>query len=185
MDIRQRNNRLINQLRSGSKDAFEELYCIYNKRIYGMALRYVKDPQLAEDAVQDVFIKLWDYRHNLKEGKSIQGFLFSTLKHHVLNMIREHERRIGRQYEYSILNKTVSERSDQKVLLSDYDRIFNEGFQQLPERKQLVFRLKRVNGLSDQQIATRLNISKNTVKSQFYRASKFIRKFMAVHADLK
>lgn len=184
MEVCPENDQLIEQLRRGSNDAFESLYHFYYKRIYGLALRYLKDPILAEDAVHDVFIKLWEFRSNLKKGKSIQGFLFSTLKHHVLNMIREKERRILRQFEYSDTHKNTSEQADNQVLLSDYERIFKEGFQQLPERKQLVFKLKRVQGLTDQQIATKLGISKNTVKSQFYRATKFIRKFMTIHADL-
>jgi RNA polymerase sigma factor (sigma-70 family) len=78
----------LHDLKKGDKDAFEKIYWMYRKPVYGMAFRYLKVHELAEDAVQDVFFKLWEKRETLDVEKPFEPFLFSILKNHVLNMIK-------------------------------------------------------------------------------------------------
>lgn len=168
----------IRQLRKGDKEAFEDIYWLHRAAIYGLAFRYLKDTQLAEDAVQDVFLKLWLYRSNLDDDKSLRGFLLSTLKNHVLNMMKGEKRRIARQFDYAANLPKEEETPEEIIFFNETELIVHEGLRRLPENKQLVFRLKRFDGYSNREIAIRMGISIHTVKSQFYRASRYLREFV-------
>jgi RNA polymerase sigma-70 factor (family 1) len=173
----------LRSLKKGDKKAFENIYWMFRKPVYGMAFRYLKDHQLAEDAVQDVFFKLWVKRDTLNPDMPFEPFLFSILKNHVLNMIKIKKRRILRQFEYREMNTRINKETDADAILADTQRIFQEGLDQLPEGKQLVFKMKRFEGYTNKEIARELNISVHTVKSQFYKASKFLRSFVKAQSD--
>ena len=175
---------LINQVKKGDKQAFENIYWMYRKPVFGLAQRYLKDQQLAEDAVQDVFSKLWLHREDLDSEKCIKAFLFAVLKNHVLNMIKKRKRRILRQFDYAESNSNKSISADESIILSDTKKIVNEGLNKLPEKKQLVYNMKRMRGYSNKEIAEQLGISIHTVKSQFYKANKFLRNFVETRIDL-
>jgi RNA polymerase sigma-70 factor (ECF subfamily) len=175
---------LVSRLRNGDKKAFESIYLIYHKQVLGLAIRYLKDQQLAEDAVQDVFSKLWSNRHKLDSEKSIKAFLFTVLKNHVLNMIKKRKRQILRQFEYAEVNKKESRSTDQEIIYEDTENILSEGLNKLPEKKKIVFNLKTIEGYSNREIANQLGISIHTVKSQFYKANKFIKNFLSARIDL-
>lgn len=174
---------LINKLRKGDKQAFESIYWMYRKPVFGLAIRYLKDQELAEDAVQDVFSKLWLNREELDSEKCIKAFLFTVLKNHVLNMIKKRKRRILRQFDYAESNQKKSQSADENVIFSDTEKIVKEGLNKLPEKKQLVFNMKRIRGYSNKEIAEQLGISIHTVKSQFYKANKFLKEFVETRID--
>lgn len=176
------NEATIQELRNGNIDVYEEVYCNFYKPLYGMAFRYLRDEDLAEDAVQDIFLKLWDNRINLDINKSLHGFLFSALKNHVLNLIKSNDRRVKRQCEY--IYNTVSEVENPEfiVIEEDYNRLLKKGLRKLPEKKRMVFNLKRLNGFSNEMIASHLNISNNTVKSHLYQVRKFILSYIIINS---
>ena len=177
------DNKKLQDLKNGDKEAFEKIYWMYRKPVYGMAYRYLKVHELAEDAVQDVFFKLWEKRDTLDIEKPFEPFLFSILKNHVLNMIKMKKRRILRQFEYSKINSKKAKETDEEVIYSDTERIVQEGLSLLPEGKQLVFKMKQIDGYSNKEIARELDISVHTVKSQIYKASKFLRTFVKAQED--
>ncbi|MEX0774057.1 MAG: RNA polymerase sigma-70 factor [Balneolales bacterium] len=177
------NKDFIQGLRSGDKNVFEEVYLRYQRSVYGMAYRYLRDKELAEDAVQDVFIKLWHHRKSLDHEKSIQGFLFKVLKNHVLNMIKSDKRRIIRNYEYICHTKNEGENPEGAAIESDYDRLLEKGSAKLPPKKRDVFNLKRLQGFSNKEIAVELGLSDNTVKSHLHWSRKFIRTYLAKNSD--
>ncbi len=173
----------LEDLKKGDKEAFESIYWMYRKPVYGMAYRYLKVHELAEDAVQDIFFKLWEKKEILDPEKPFEPFLFSILKNHVLNMIKVKKRRILRQFEYTNIYSKKTKETDAEIICSDTERIVQEGLDLLPEGKQLVFKMKRIEGYSNKEIARELDISVHTVKSQLYKASKFLRTFVKAHED--
>lgn len=177
------NKITIQKLQKGDKHTFDRVYWTLRKPMYGLAYRYLKDAQLAEDAVQDVFLKLWLSRKELDEKKSLEGFLFTMLKNNVLNMIKSHKRRILRQFDYAENHKKKSETPEDVIFFTDTNEILNEALEQLPESKKLIFKLKRFYGFSNKEIASQLDISIHTVKSQFYRASRFLKKFILARTE--
>lgn len=175
---------LIKGLKENDEHSFRKIYDKYHKSIYGIAFKYLKSHSLAEDAVHDIFIKLWDYRHKLDEQQSLKGFLFTSTKNHVLNMIRDRKRDDEKNRGYSRLQSVSTNKTVARLTFENYKKVFQHCLEKLPEGKQEIFKMKMNEGISNKQIADRLDISVNTVKSQYYKASKFIKEQLSEHTDL-
>lgn len=175
------NKNIIYKLKSGDKKSFEIVYWAYRAPIYGLALKYLKDAELAEDAVQDIFLKLWDKRGNLNDERSLQGFLFISLKNHVLNMIKVNKRRIARQFDYLEIDELSIKSPEEIQYHTELESLLHTGLSHLPKRKQEVYRLKKLEGYTNQEIAERLGITINTVKSQYVKANDLLRNFVESH----
>lgn len=158
-------------------DAFEVFFkkhyphlCVYCKVKFGF------DIELAEDIINTSFIKLWETRQTLTTDVSPKSYLYKIINNTSLNIIK-HEK-VKEQYALATL-KTTSEIAEQssldtvdlKQLRADIDTAIAE----LPEQMRRIFELSRFEGLKYAAIATRLNISVNTVETQMSRALKKLR----------
>jgi RNA polymerase sigma-70 factor (family 1) len=175
---------LVKLIRLGNKIAFEEIYLRYHKQLYLLAIKYLKSKNLAEDAVQVIFIKFWQKRGQLDPDKSVKALLFISMKNHVLNMIRNRKNKIISDMEFSEEQHETSENVFNEVISADYEQILHRGLAELPERKRKVFELKTFNGFSNSEVAELLTISINTVKVHYYHGSQFIRSYLKKHADI-
>lgn len=175
---------LAQKIRNGSEKAFREIYERYHVQMYYIAKKYVKDAALAEDAVQDVFLKLWNKRQRLDAEKSIKGFLFTMLKNHLLNMLRDHKKEIisvsAVQVEL-LPNKNMTE---EELVYKEYHDIVKRGLRELSDRKREVFELKAFNGHTNSEIADLLKINVRTVKTHYYNSSQFIREYLKIHSGI-
>lgn len=175
---------IVAELQKGDEKAFRDIYDKYHKQLYGLALNYLKSKSLAEDAVHDVFIKLWNHRMKLDKNKGVKGFLFTSMKNHVLNMIRDRKREREKNEKYTRLKPVKKNNTAAKLTIKNYKKIFEEGLKKLPEGKQEIFNLKMQEGATNKKIARKLDISVNTVKSQYYKASQFIKSYLSDRTDL-
>jgi len=175
---------LIPHLKKGSEGAFRVLFERYHVQLYCVAKKYVKSPEIAEDAVQDVFLKLWEKRFSLDSAKSVKGFLFTMLRNHVLNMIRGRHQEIISAYDEcheKLSHKNVIE---DELVYKEYEKIFEAGLDELSDRKREVFELKTMDGHTNSEIADMLNINIRTVKTHYYSSSTFIKKYLRNHAGI-
>src|SRR5690625_1723064 len=82
------------KIRRGNEEAFRQIYDRYHIQMFYIARKYVKSTELAEDAVQETFIKFWNKRHSLDETQSLSGYLFTILRNHLINMLRDQKKGI-------------------------------------------------------------------------------------------
>jgi RNA polymerase sigma-70 factor (ECF subfamily) len=175
---------LIIRLKAGDEVAFQVIYTHYHKSLYFLAYKYLKEQSLAEDALQDVFLKLWLSRHILDEKLSLKGFLFTSLKNYLLNALRNKKNHAAK-YSEMIYNQDVNLNGTESVfLLKEYTQIVNTGIEKMSPQKQLIFRLRTFKGLKNEEIASHLSISINTVKFQLSQATKFLRQYLKNEADI-
>ena len=80
---------LLSLLRQGSQDAFTQIYNKYYSMLYSLSCRYLQDRELAEDVVQQVYLRLWESRSSVCITASLKNYLYTMAKNHVLNMIRD------------------------------------------------------------------------------------------------
>ena len=90
---------LLSLLRQGSQDAFTQIYNKYYSMLYSLSCKYLQDRELAEDVVQQVYLRLWESRSSVCITASLKNYLYTMAKNHVLNMIRDKNEWIVRQYE--------------------------------------------------------------------------------------
>jgi len=175
---------LSSKIRRGDTSSFELIYRRHHQQLFYLAQRYLKDQGLAEDAVQDVFVKLWAKRKQLDPGRPVKGYLFTMLKNHVLNMIRDRKREVLSAYTETIDTEVERCQTEDAVIYDQYKHIMQQGLQRLSARKKQVFELKTFKGLSNAQVAEELLISVNTVKTHFYHGSRFLRNYLEKHANI-
>ena len=130
---------------------------------------------MAEDVVQHVFSRLWEFRSELRVGISLKNYLFTMTKNHVLNLIRNENSAITKNYEMaqaaSPYEDNLIEKLEKKELMSS----FYKAVEMLPAQKRDICLMKVQEELTNQEIAERMNLSVNTIKTHYSEALKLLR----------
>lgn len=176
---------LVIRLKQDDEVAFETLFRRYYHYLYSIAVQYVKDPALAEDALQEIYLKLWVNRSQLDELQSVRSYLATAMRHQVLNSIRDNKRAILRHITHQVSQSDTDTTTEETLLLNEYSSVFREGLRKLSAQRRLVFTLRSEQGLSNEEVASKLHISINTVKVQYYQACRFLRDYLRQHAGIE
>jgi RNA polymerase sigma factor (sigma-70 family) len=175
------NTELAVRLRNGDLEAFNTLYWKYHTALYLNVIRLTKDPGLAEDIVQEVFIKLWEKKHTLKEEESISGWLFTVSYHKAVDVLKQ------RLKEAAVIKLlTIPQEDPEKANVTEKQiDMLNRALEHLSPQKSRVFTLCKVEGKSYEQASVQLNISKHTVKEYLSEAIKSVKIYLNNHPELK
>ena len=172
---------LISLLRKDSEHAFQLLFEHFHNLVYKVAMLYVKSPDLAEDIVQDVFMKVWFQRKNLPDVFSFESWLFILARNFTLNSLKKmaHESKARSKFTegYSLVEDTA----DYRIRISQYNTLMQQAINNLPVQQQKVYRLAKEQGLSYEAIGQELSLSPLTVKTHMARALAAIRCFLQKH----
>lgn len=171
-------SKLISLLHNDSEYAFQLLYDRHRRRIYCIALRYLKSPVLAQEVVQDVFLKLWFSRHGLNDSEPIEAWLHTVARNNIFNRLKRlaTEWQAARELRYAT-EMSVTE-VEEKLDDQQYGALLQEAIGQLPDQQQKVFRLAREQQLTYAQIGELLSLSPLTVKTHMARALTGIKKHL-------
>lgn len=166
---------LVLRLRNGNIAAFDTLFETYSQKLFGFALKYFKNETDAEELVQDVFVKIWENRQDLKYELSFKSYLFTI----ALNQIRKHfnKKAVSLRYIESIQQELEPDYNP-AFQTDDYEgviRQLNDLIGQMPPRRQEIFRKSKLEGKSSKEIAAELNLSPGTVDNQVSEALRFLR----------
>lgn len=162
------------QIKAGNKDAFRLLYNLYSKKIYGFALSYLKSNSEAEEVIQAVFVKLWEGRQEIKEHLSLQSYLYKITTNHIYNYLKHKKVQLAANNELQLVDLDNS--TQEHIFYNNLQENINSLIEKMPEQRRRAFKLSRMEGLSHEEIAKRLDISVRTVESQIYKALKFLKK---------
>lgn len=154
---------LLLQVAGGNDKAFRQLFYTYHQPLAMHVFRLTQSVELAEEIVQDVFLKIWTNRETLTEVRNFRAYLFVVSKNQTLNALRklakERDNKKAYEKEAAILYYNKESEKD-----SDYYNLIDQAIGQLPPQQQKVYCLSRHNCLKYQEIAQQLNISRETVK---------------------
>ncbi|MCW9705312.1 RNA polymerase sigma factor [Fodinibius salsisoli] len=180
------DQQLVQKIRDGDREAFKKLYDRYHKQLYFLAKRYLKDQYLAEDAVQDIFIKIWNKRAKLRES-SLKGYLFAMMKNHLIDTIRKQKSstKVKEEFKKVSQQKPRREKTAEKIIYDEYREMVHKALDNLSPEERKVFEMKNFEGLSNAEVADKKDVSVNTVKTQFYLGSKYVRNYLKKHADIQ
>jgi RNA polymerase sigma-70 factor (family 1) len=164
---------LVKSLSKGNLLAFNTLFREYSGRLYRFAYGYLKSEAESEELVQEVFMKIWEKRAELKKELSFKSYLFTI----AFNIIRKHfrTRKYISEYFKSRIWDDLDTETSQKITYDSLYQYITELVNQLPERRKEIFIKSRFEGLNIKEIAEELEISHKTVENQLTDALKFIR----------
>lgn len=169
---------LFAKVERGDVDAFVGIYNKYHKLLYVLAYRYMASHEKAEDAVQHVFTRFWEFRTELHVGVSLRNYLITMTKNHILNVIRNENNAIAKNYEIAQstpeYEDVLVENMEKKELMS----LFYKALDMLPLQKREVCLLKVRDELTNQEIAERMKLSINTIKTHYSEALKLLRVYL-------
>ncbi|MDR2947715.1 MAG: RNA polymerase sigma-70 factor [Prevotella sp.] len=166
---------LFSLIQKGNKEAFTAIYNKYHKQLYVLAFTYLKDKYMAEDAIQHVFTKLWEFHQDIAIKVSLKNFLYTITKNYILNQIRNENMVIRKNYELAQTIENYEDNLLQTIEEKELMSLFNKALSMLPEQKRAVCLLKFEEKLSNQEIADKMQISINTVKTHYAQALKILR----------
>jgi len=165
---------LVLLLKEGSEGAFDEIYERYWNKLLIRARVILDSGEDAEEAVHDIFVTLWKKKEVIEIRYTFNTYIAAVLRYRCFRILasRKHknnELRTGNLPE-------ISDNATQHYL--DFENLreqLEKAVTELPEKCQLIFRLSREEGLTDKQIAAKLNLSVNTIRTQMQRALRKLR----------
>lgn len=174
----------IEKIRDGDTRAFENLFLEFYAPLCRFAWQYVRDNSIAEEIVQDVFLKLWQTRENWEPRGSIRSYLYIAVKNRALDIIKHKKIEDNYIVEQIQSSNNKGQAVDDILHEKEFYKEAQKAITQLPERCRLVYILHRRDELSYNEIAEILDISVKTVESQMSRALRMLRKHLSHYLPL-
>lgn len=176
------NEDVLRQVAAGDQRAFRQLFNLYHHKLGSYIYNITKSRELAEEVVQDVFLKIWNNKATLPEIINFDSYLFVISKNHALNSLKTIA---ARQTATTYLEQVTEE-----MLPADYQEenerylLVDEAIDRLPQQQKLVYLMSRHERLQYAEIADRMSLSKETVKKYLQIStesiSSYIRKRLTI-----
>ena len=144
-------------------------------KLYRFASRLLDDPEEAQDAVQEVFIKLWDRRNKLQELNSIEAFSMTITKNLCLDKIKARKTVSIEQSKSLYFEENGESGADRQLELKDETNCILNLIAALPEQQKMIIQLRDIEGCEFEEIEQVLDLSINTIRVNLSRARKKIR----------
>ena len=172
-------------LKEGNIKAYESLFKQYYAALVVFAGKYVHELDVAREIVQDLFVRLYEKRHNLSIDVSVKSYLYRSVYNSCMNHI--HQRNIREKHIKTMAQeKEEVDYPEDDMNTVDLQKKIFDNIEKLPAKCRQIFKMNRFEGLKNEEIAQTLNLSKRTVETQISKALKILRSklsddaFMAV-----
>ena len=169
---------LFQQISAGDELAFKSIFYLYKIQLYKVVIRLTKSQVIAEEIIQEVFLSLWISRKHLVKVDEPSSYIYRCLFNQISRYLKKeanHERIVRAAIRY---RQSSSEVTEQLVEEHDTQRLIEKAIVQLPKQQNIVYRLSRQQGLSNNEIASQLHVSQHTVKSHLSKAIWFIKTYL-------
>lgn len=175
------NPQIVRGIRLGNQADFKVLYELFSRKIFSVSVRFGLSHEEASEVVQDVFVKVWQYRHTLDENLSVNAYLFTITKN--LLITRQKKQAYEIAYKKYLEKQDISSLLDTEnvVVYSELEALTQSIIRKLPAQQREIFLLSKSKNLSHKEIADKLNVSLRTVENQVYRATKKIKDALKKH----
>lgn len=169
---------MVENLRKGKIEAFDQIFNSYGNRLYGFVLSYLKSKEETEELVQDVFLKVWENRKKIKTETSLKSYLFTIAYHDLCKHFRRkklYEGFVSEKLQTAELSLDLEKQLEYKETLDLVDRLV----EQLPEKQKQIFIKSRKEGKTTREIADEMQLAPGTVDNNISAALKFLREHIS------
>lgn len=174
---------LLTQVSQGDRQAFQVLYKACFPLVQGYIILFEPSPHILDELTQDVFVRIWEKRHRLEGVESFKGYLFLVTRNVVFNFIRALKVR-QKVKELDVSGGPMTNDLENELLFKQYYEIALEAMNKLPPGRRKVLKMSIDDGLSLDEIATELRISRSGVKKQLYAATSYVRQYLQEHGEI-
>lgn len=166
---------LIQRFINSDQTAFELLFRFYYPGLVTFVSQIILDRDEAEEIVQDFFVNVWSARKSIHQSSSLKSYFFVSVKNRAFNYLKKEqirEKTLNQLKE--IVEKDILFQPD-LFIESELQQEINKAMEKLPARAREVFVMSRFKGISNDEIASQLELSKRTVETQISNALKILR----------
>jgi len=170
---------LLQDMRSGSQSAFEKVYLHYVTSVQNFLTTLLRSEEMGQEITQEVFVTLWEKREQINPDKNVSGYIYTIAKNYAFKYL-------GRKKEVFQENDTYANNiegdiaPDELLIYKEKEILIEIAVSRMPAQRRKIYELSRKEGLSNQEIAEKLNISKNTVENHITKALKDLREIIAL-----
>jgi len=155
---------IIKHIKRGDRKAFREVFDSYFNALSAFGYKYVSDPPVVEDMVQEAFVSFWEKREDFDHINAVKSFLYTSVRNKCLNHVKHQA--VRKKHEPALVYEMESDQNfSHNVIEEETFNLLLAEIKLLPESAMEIMILA-LNGLKNQEIADELNISINTVKTQ-------------------
>ncbi len=183
---------LVQRVREGDRKAFQALVERYQKRVFGMSLGMLKDRDEAEDAAQEVFLRVHRHLEHFKGDSAFSTWVFRITSNVCIDAMRR-KRTHGEQAEYDegtadesvepgVLARPFA-RPDEQLLAAELRAQHDAAVAQVPEKHREIYELREGEDLSYEELSERLKIPKGTVMSRLFHARDKVEKLFRPYVE--
>jgi RNA polymerase sigma-70 factor (family 1) len=174
---------LLMQVSHGDREAFRVLYTACYPHVQRYISLFESSGRVLDELTQDVFVRIWEKRERLTEVESFKSYLFMVTRNVVLNFFRALKvRQKVRELDEGMV---VGENDlENELLYKQYYRLAIEAMEKLPPGRRKVLKMSVDEGLTLDDIAARLGITRSGVKKQLYAATAFVRQYLQEHGEI-
>jgi RNA polymerase sigma-70 factor (ECF subfamily) len=175
---------LLLRVSEGDEYAFAQLFKTHYNQLGDYIMRITESKQLTQEIVQDVFLKIWINRRSLATIDCFKAYLMVVARNHAFNCLKQIAREKSRRKEWanSVLHLALNNTAE--TALTDSRQLIDEAIELLPPRQKNVYLLSRREGISQEAIAQKLNISHETVKKHMVLALRFLKNHLRANIRL-
>jgi len=159
----------------GDEKAFEKVFHHYRHKIYNYACHLLEDRDKADELVQEVFLKVWLLRDRIPTIAKFDAWLFIIARNRIFDMLKLLSRELSAREQMALAYGPEPETAENQLIIKENEELLRHALRQLSPRQQLIFDLSRHQGMKHEEIASRLHISRNTVKTHLVHAIKTLR----------
>lgn len=173
---RQEEIAIFDRMKAGDKKALEFLFKAHYSTLCNFSLSIVKNKEIAEEAVGDIFFMLWNDRDKLNISQSVKAYLFKAVKNESIKLLNK-ERRLSGNWEELHPNQFIDKLSPETTLVyKELKSKYQAALEALPKQCKLIFKMHKIDDLKYEEISDILELSVKTVENQMSKALRLIRK---------
>jgi RNA polymerase sigma-70 factor (ECF subfamily) len=161
-------------IKHNDSKALKELFNKYFISLCGFSYTYVKSVDLSEEVVSDIFFNIWLKRSTLEIKSNLKAYLYTATRNRSINYLAKEKRNWESLEVVDYESVSLENLPDEIINFKELESMVESIIQKLPPKRQLVFRLNRIDGLSYKEISEVLSISINTVQNHMVKAVEFI-----------
>ncbi len=169
---------LLKSIRQGDIKSYEFLFRLHYEPLLSYSITITKSEADSEEVVQDLFYRIWKDRKRLNIKHSISAYLYQSVFHNSLQIVKRGK--LNEKYVQYSLNQPRQDIDPAEILkYEELNRAFFQLMEELPEKRKLIFKMNRIQGLKYQEIADELSISLKTVEKNMALALQYFREHLA------
>ncbi len=169
----------------GNKKAFRQLFDRFRNKIYSAAMKFTGEKQASEDAVQEIFCKLWINRIKLPQIDNLDAYLNKVVRNYLFNYLRKIANQQALVKKISILSQVTSNDEITDIIYyKELDSLVQTAVEQLSPQQKKVYNYSRLEGMKHQEIADTMGISRSTVKGHISEALKHIKSVIITNQEM-